>query len=138
MATAIKYEHFVEALANAEIDMFGTTDTFRAVLHSDAPVAATDDELADLTQVSGTGYTSGGDDIQNDATRTGGTVTNTAVDVTWTAGAGDWGAFRYVSIDDDTATGDVLKVGYDYGEDLTLGDGESFTLDFGATFSTLT
>lgn len=137
MATFTKYEHFVEALCNEEVDMFGTTDTFKAVIHSDAPTVATDDELADLTQVTGTGYTAGGEDIQNDATRTGGTVTLTAVDVVWTAGAADWDAGRYVSIHDDTSTTDILMNAYDYGSNFTLGSGETFTLDFGASLATL-
>lgn len=137
MASFVKYEHFVEALANKEIDLFGTTDTFKAAIHSDAPTVATDDELADLTQVTGTGYTAGGEDIQNDATRTGGTVTMTAVDVTWTASAADWGAARYVSIHDDTSTTDILMCSFDYGANFTVGNGESFTLDFGASLLTL-
>ena len=133
MATYVKYEHAIEAIVNEEVDLFGTTDTFKAVLHSDAPTVATDDELADLTQVTGTGYTAGGDDIQNDSTRSGGTVTMTAVDVVWTAGAADWGAARYVSIHDDTATTDILLCSFDYGSNFTLGNGETFTLDFGAS-----
>jgi hypothetical protein len=137
MATFVKYEHFSEALGNKEIDLFGTTDTFRAVIHSDAPVVATDDELADLTQITGTGYTAGGEDIQNDSSRSGGTVTMTAVDVVWTAGAGDWATGRYVSIHDDTSTGDVLMNSYDYGANFTVGNGETFTLDFGASLATL-
>lgn len=136
MATFVKYEHFIEALVNEEVDVFGTTDTFRAVIHSDAPVVATDDELADLTQITGTGYTAGGEDIQNDSTRSGGTVTLTAVDVVWTAGAADWTSGRYVSIHDDTATTDILMNSYDYGTSFTVGNGETFTLDFGASLAT--
>ena len=138
MATFTKYEHFVEALANTEVDWFGTTDLYKAAIHSDAPVVATDDELADLTQITGTGYTAGGEDIQNDATRSGGTVTMTAVDVVWTASAADWTAGRYVSIHDDTATTDILMNSYDYGSNFTVGNGETFTLDFGASLATLT
>jgi hypothetical protein len=137
MATYTKYEPFVQGLMDKLFDLFGTTDTVKAVIHSDAPVVATDDELADLTQITGTGYTAGGDDIQNDATRTGGTVTMTAVDVVWTAGAGDWTAGRYVSIHDDTSTTDRLIASWDYGANFTLGNGETFTLDFGASVLTL-
>jgi hypothetical protein len=136
MASFVKYEHFIEALVNEEVDVFGTTDTFRVVIHSDAPVVATDDELADLTQVTGTGYTAGGEDIQNDGTRTGGTVTMTAVDVVWTAGAGDWTAGRYVSNHDDTSTTDILMNSYDYGSSFTPGNGETFTVDYGASLAT--
>lgn len=132
MASYQKYESWIEQVCNKLIDMFGTNDTFKAVIHSDAPTLATDDELADLTQVTGTGYTAGGEDIQNDCTRSGGTATFTAVDVTWTASAGDWGAARYVSIHDDTSTNDKLMCAFDYGSNFTLGNGESFTLDFGA------
>jgi hypothetical protein len=120
---------------NEEVDVFGTTDTFRAVIHSDAPVVATDDELNDLTQVTGTGYSAGGEDIQNDGTRAGGTVTMTAVDVVWTATAGYWTAGRYVSIHDDTSTTDILMNSYDYASSFTVGNGETFTLDFGASLA---
>jgi hypothetical protein len=137
MATFVKYEHFIEALVNEEVDVLGTTDTFRAVIHSDAPVVATDDELADLTQVTGTGYTAGGIDIDNDGTRSGGTVTMVAnTDSVWTATAGDWGSARYVSIHDDTSTTDILMNSYDYGSSFTVGNGETFTVDYGASLAT--
>lgn len=137
MAAYVKYEPFVQALVNEEVDVFGTTDTFKAVIHSDAPTVATDDELADLTQITGTGYTAGGEDIQNDGTRTGGTVTMTAVDVVWTATAGDWVAGRYVAIHDDTSTTDKLMCDFDYGSNFTVGNGETFTVDFGASLATV-
>ena len=137
MASFVKYEPFVQALVNEEVDIFGTTDTFRAVIHSDAPTVATDDELADLTQITGTGYTAGGEDIQNDGTRTGGTVTMTAVDVVWTATAADWAAGRYVAIHDDTSTTDKLMCDFDYGANFTVGNGETFSVDFGASLATV-
>ena len=139
MATYTKYESFIEYIWDKQVDLFGTTETLNAVIHSDAPVVATDNELTDLTQITGTGYTAGGEDIQNDATRTGGTVTLTAVDVVWTAGAGDWTSGQYVSIYDDTPTtpvADPLMCAFDYGSTFTLGNGETFTLDFGASLHT--
>ena len=136
MAAYVKYEPGVESLWNKLLDLFGTTDTLRVVIHSDAPVVATDDELADLTQITGTGYTAGGEDTQNDSTRTGGTVTMTAVDVVWTATAGDWAAGRYVSLHDDTALTDRLLGYWDYGAAFTVGNGETFTVDFGASVLT--
>lgn len=143
MATYTKYEPFVENLANKTFDWFGTGDTFKAIIHTDAPTVATDDEITDLTQIAGSnGYTTGGEDIQNDSTRTGGTVTMTAVDVVWTASGGNLGASttgRYVSIYDDTATSpaDALQCAYDYGSTFTVATGETFTLDFGASLATL-
>ncbi len=138
MASFVKYEHFIEALVNEEVDVFGTTDTFKAAIATaaDTPVVGTDDEMADVSQVTGTGYTALGTDIQNDATRSGGTVTMVAVDHTWTAGAGDWTAGRYIVIHDDTATTDILMNYYDYGSSFTVGNGETFTVDYGATLAT--
>lgn len=139
MAAFVKYDYFIQAMANKEVDVFGTTDTFNAALHSDAPAPTTDTSLSNLTQVTGTGYTAGGQDIQNDGTRTGGTVTMTAVDVVWTAAAADWIAARYASIYDDTPTtptADVLMASFDYGANFTLGNGETFTIDFGASLAT--
>jgi hypothetical protein len=137
MVAAVKYEPFVEGLADKLFDLFGTTDTVKAAIHSDAPTAATDDELADLTQTTGTGYTAGGTDIQNNATRTGGTVTMTAVDTVETGGAGGFTAARYVSLHDDTSTTDRLIQSYDYGSNFTVASGETFTTNFGASVLTL-
>jgi hypothetical protein len=136
MVAAVKYEPFIEGLCDKLFDLFGTTDTLKVVFHSDAPVAATDDELADLTQVTGTGYTAGGIDIQNDSTRTGGTVTMTAVDSVWTGGAGGFTAGRYASIHDDTSTTDRLIQSYDYGGNVTVAASETLTVDFGASVAT--
>ena len=138
MASFVDYEHAIEAICNNEVLVFGTTNTWRAAIHSDAPAVSTDDELADVTQITGTGYTAGGEDIGNNGTRSGGTVTVAADNdpVVWTASAGDWAAGRYVSIHDDTSTTDILLGYYDYGSNFTVGNGETFTLDFGASFMT--
>jgi hypothetical protein len=137
MVAFTKVEHFIEAVVNEEVDVFGTTDTFKAAIHTDALTVAADDELADLTQITGTGYSAGGDDMQNDATRTGGTVTMTTVDIVWTAGAADWtSTARYVTAQDDTSTTDILMGGWDYGATFLVGNGETFTLDTGASTAT--
>lgn len=140
MATYTKYEPFIEGLLNELFDLFGTTDTLRIVIHTDAPTVATDDQIGDLTQISNAnGYTTNGEDIQNDSTRTGGTVTMTAVDVVWTASGGNLGnstTGRYFSIFDDTAPGDELIASYDYGATFTVAAGETMTVDFGANLAT--
>jgi hypothetical protein len=138
MATYTKYQDFVRQLCTGVHNLTAAGHVVKAAIHSDAPTVATDDELADLTQVTGTGYTAGGEDIQNDMSESGGTATVTGVDVVWTAGAADWGAARYVSIYNDTSTGDKLIASWDYGANFTLGNGETFTLDFGASVFTLT
>src|SRR3954462_3329809 len=137
MASYVKYEQAIENLANKLIDAFGTTDTWKAVIHTDAPVVATDNVLGDLTQISGSnGYTTGGSDITFNSTRSGGTVTATATDVVWTASGGNLGGSttgRYITIYDDTSTGDYLQNSYDYGSTFTVATGETFTIDFGAS-----
>lgn len=141
MATYTKYEPFIERFANMEIDYFGTTHSYFAAIHTDAPVVATDDDLIDLTQIAGTnGYTTGGANITFNSTRTGGTVTATAVDVVWTASGGNLGGSttgRYVSYYNTTHASDALVASWDYGTTFTIADGETLTLDFGASLATL-
>lgn len=141
MASYVKYETAVENLCNKLIDAFGTTDTWRAVIHTDAPVTTTDNALSDLTEISGNnGYTTGGADITFNSTRTGGTVTATGVDVVWTASTGNLGSSttgRYVSIYDDTSAGNNVWASWDYGSTVTVAVGETFTLDFGASIWTI-
>jgi hypothetical protein len=138
MATFVKYEIFVGDLANKVHDLLGTDDTLKVALHSDAPVVATDDELADHTQVTGTGYTAGGIDTQQTGSRSGGTLSVAAgLDSVWTAGAADWTAGRYVALLNDTPAGDPLIGNWDYGSSFTLGNGETFTVDYGANIFTL-
>ncbi len=141
MATFTKYETFVENLCNKLIDAFGTTDTWKIVIHTDAPTVATDNGVADLTQIGNSnGYTTGGENITYNATRGGGTVTSTAVDVVWTASVGNLGSSttgRYFSIYDDTSAADNLLCSYDYGATFTVAIGETMTVDFGASLFTL-
>ena len=136
MVTYTKYEDTILQIFSGTHNFPTAGNQFKAAIHSDAPVVATDDELADLTQITGTGYTAGGDDIQNDASQSGGTLTVTAVDVVWTAGAADWAAGRYVSTHNDNSTTDKLINSWDYGSNFTVGNGETFTLDFGASWFT--
>ncbi len=143
MATFVKYESAIEQIANKVMDVLGNQDTFKAAIHTDAPVVATDTVLAHLTQIAGSnGYTTGGSSITFNSTRTGGTITATATDVVWTASGGNLGASttgRYVTIYDDTpiSPADPLFNYYDYGSTFTVADTETLTLDFGASFWTL-
>jgi hypothetical protein len=137
MVAFTKYQDTVQQMWTAVHDLTASGHVVRAVIHSDAPTVATDDELADLSQLSGTGYTAGGEDTQNGMTESSGTATWTGVDVVWTAGAADWTAGRYVSLHNDNSTTDKLLGSWDYGQNFTLGNGETFTLDFGASVATL-
>ena len=50
-----------------------------------------------------------------------------------TASGGSVGPFRYVVIYNDTPAGDPLVAYYDYSSSITLLDGETLTVDFGAS-----
>lgn len=140
MASFNKYQQFVEDLGNKVHDLVGTNDTLKVALTNTAPNAATHAVFADITEISaGNGYTAGGADTQNDGTESGGTLTVTGIDVTWTASSGTIGPFRYVVLYNDTPTvpADPLIGWWDYGSGVTLNDGESFTVDFGASLFTV-
>ena len=139
MATYVKYERFIEDLCNKVHDFFGTGDTFNVMLSNTAPDTA-DAVRADAAEISAAfGYTSGGADTQNNSTRTAGTVTETATDVVFTASGGAINTFRYVIRYNDTPTSpaDPLINYWDYGSSIAPAAGETFTVDFGASVSTL-
>lgn len=136
MATAVMFHEAMLNIGKALIDL--DSDTFKAVLSLVAPVQATDDELADITQIAnGNGYTTGG------VTLTGVTYTEsgagtgiwvfTSDDFAWTASGGSIADFRYVTVYSDTSTNDKLLLYIDYGATLTVTNGNSFTADVQAT-----
>ena len=135
MAAYNKFNVFVEDLTNKIYDLFGTAsaDLVKVMLvNSPAPVA-TNSVKADLTEIAaGNGYTAGGEDTQNDGTRTTGTFTLTGTKVVWTAAGGTIGPFRYVILYDDTPAAplDPLIAWWDYTSNLTLQIGETFTVKF--------
>lgn len=140
MATYVKYQQFIEDFANKVHDLVGTNDTLKIMLSNTAPNVATHAVRADSTEISGgNGYTSGGVDIDNDGSESGGTLTVTAVDKTITASGGTIGPFRYAICYNDTPTSpaDPLICYWDYGSSITLQIGEALNLDFGASLFTM-
>jgi len=134
MAAYNKINIFVEDLTNKVHDLFGTVsaDLCKIMLTNTAPVA-TNSVKADLTEIgAGNGYTAGGEDVQNDGTRSTGTMTLTGTKVVWTASGGSIGPFRYVALYNDTPSSptDPLIAWWDYGSALTLNSGETFTVKF--------
>ena len=132
MANFNKFNAFVEALAEKKHDL--GADTIKVALCNMAPVA-TNSVLADLTTVS-VANLSPLTPTQTSSSQTGGTYSLVLQDLTMTA-SGTVGPFRYIVLYNDTATNDDLICWYDYGSEITLNSGETFTLDFGATVLTL-
>lgn len=139
MATYNKFQQFVEDLSKG-VHNFTSDSTCSVTVAlttaANAPVA-TNSILANLTQIS---YTNLSSRIVTGITaeHTTGTVTFTADDLVLTA-SGAVATFRYVIIynDDPTSPADPLIGWWDYGSDVTLASGETFTIDITTGFATL-
>ena len=135
MAAFNKFQDFVEQLCKKNHDL--NADAIKVFLTDEAPLAG-DTVKGDMVELStGGGYTAGGVDIQNTAAESGGTMTMTGVDVVFTASGGTIGPFRYAVLFNDSGATKYLVGYYDYGSSITLADGETFTVDFGASVLTV-
>jgi len=133
MATYTKFQQFVEDLAHGVHDL--ETDAITVALSNTAPSASADAVLGDITTVS----TANLDDVTptvSSSSQTSGTYKLVLADLTMTA-SGAVGPFRYVILFNDTATDDPLICYFDYGSEVTLASGDTFTLDFGTELFSL-
>lgn len=121
------------------------SDTIRATLHNNTyvPNVDTNEAFADATNelTTASGYTANGVALANKTivyTAAGGITTFSADDFSWTASGGSL-VFRYVVFHDDSiGTGPPVKplIGYidaNAGGNLTLADGNTFTVDITAS-----
>ena len=136
MATFNKINNFVENLAHG-VHNFSSA-TIKVVLIANDPSS-----LSTYSQIqssggelgSANGYTQGNKALTSvTSSQTGGTYKLDAQDVTFTASGGDLGGtgdvFRYVVLYDDSATNKNVIGYYDYGSNLTIADGNSFSVTF--------
>lgn len=139
MAAASKFNAFVENVAEKVHNL--ASDTLKNMLTNSAPAAA-NSVFADLTEISaGNGYTAGGTTAtQSSSAQSSGTYKLVLGDVTFTASGGSIGAFRYTALYNDTPTSpaDPLVLSWDYGTNLTLTTGNSFTVDYDGSAGVLT
>lgn len=141
MAAFVKFQQFVTDLAaGVHVGALNAdTDTLKVYLSNTAPDVAADEVKADLAEITNEhGYTAAVD-AQNAATTGTGTITVAGTDITVTASGGTVGPFRYAVLYNDTPSSpaDPLIGYWDYGSSITLNDGESFTVDFGASLFTI-
>ena len=129
----VAYSYFDETpedFAHAHHDF--SADTLKVMLTLTAPIA-TNTVYANLTEISsGDGYTTGGDTTAiTTSSQTSGNYTLACTDNVWTATAGTFADFRYVTLYNDTPTSpaDPLIGFWDYGSTVSLGAGETFTWD---------
>lgn len=130
MATFNKFNSFVEALAEKVHNLGSDQLVVALCAAANAPVA-TNTQLTDLTQISYTNLSSRNITTASSA-QSSGTYKLTLTDLVLTA-SGTVATFRYVVIYNDTATNDELIGWYDYGANVSLINGETFTIDFDDT-----
>ena len=127
------YNKFNQTIENVWHGVYSSdTDQFVIFLTAAAntPVA-TNSVLADLAEVAYTNLSTR-NLTTSTSSQTGGTYTQLFDDLVLTASGGPSATFRNVGIYNDTPTSpvDPLNNWYDYGDDLTLADGETLTIDF--------
>ena len=139
MASFVKLNGFVEHLAEG-VHNLGSGQLVIA-LSNTAPGsegtpptgATTACVLANVTQITYTNLSSR-NVTTSSSSQSSGTYSLVCTDLVLTSSGGTTGPFRYVYLYNDTPTSpaDPLIGYWDYGSALTLNDGETFTVDFGA------
>lgn len=139
MVAPVKWQDFVEQLGLKGHNL--NTDTLKLFATNTAPAATDtvfDPGSAHPPPAAANGYTSGGYDVVNTWSESGGTATLNGTDVTITASGGQIGPFRYLGIYNDDNPTDQLALGYyDHGSSITLEDGESYVFDILTNLFTL-
>lgn len=144
MATFNAFNAFANHLARGYHDFHATAaaDTLRIYLSNTAPSASGDNDKADLAEIAnGNGYATGGQDVGNAISWTAATdvaAITSATGLSWTATGGAIASFRYVVLYNDTHASNILIGWWDYGSQVALAAGESFTVDFGTSLFTIT
>jgi hypothetical protein len=134
MASYVKYENFVEDFLEGVHDF--DLHTFKIALTNSAPNVSTHTVLANISELgAGNGYSAGGGATTISTSETGGVAKAVGTDVTFTASGGSIGPFRYAVFYNDTPTSpaDPLISYWDYGTNITITNGNSFTVDFNAS-----
>ena len=137
---------FDKALKNLGLGkfVFGT-DTMKLMLSDVAPNVKTAEALADITEIAaGNGYSAGGATLASVTYTETGTNTSiweltSASPVTFTASGGSIAQFRYLVLYDATQSTPTKPLwGYlDYGSEVNLSTGQSFSVNVGANGWTL-
>ena len=134
MASYNKFNSFVEAIAEKVHNLGSDTLTVALTAAANAPVAG-NTQLSNLTQIAYTNLSARTITVSS-SSQTGGSYTLVPADKVLTA-SGAVATFRYVVIYNDTATNKELICWFDHGSDVTLANGETYTIDFGAQLFTL-
>lgn len=134
MATFVRFDQFVEDLAEKKHDLGADQLEVALTTHANLPTSSGDSYLADITVISYTNLSARTITTSSSAQTTG-TYKLTLTDLVLTA-SGAVATFRHTVIFNQTQsspTADGLIGMYDYGGDVTLANLETFTVDFDAT-----
>jgi hypothetical protein len=135
MAAFNKFQPFVEDLAHGVHDLGSDVLQLALTNAANAPVN-TYGQLSQLTQISYANLSSLVLTVSSSA-QTGGTYKLVINDLQISA-TGTAAAFQYVVIFNQTAAADELIGWYNYGSEVTLNNGDTFTVDFDGTNGVLT
>ena len=135
MATFNKFYSFAEAVYEKVHNLGSDQLAVALTAAANAPVN-TNTQLSNLTEISYTNLSSRNVTTSTSAQTTG-TYKLVCADLVLTA-SGAVATFRYVVLYNDTATNNELIGYYDYGGNVTLANGETFTIDFDGTNGVLT
>lgn len=142
MATGVKFEQLSTDIAEGVHDnlLSADTDTMKIYLSNAAPSASADAVKADLAEITNeNGYTAPVD-VLNLFSVVAGQIRVAGTDVVITASGGTVGPFQHAIAFNDTPSSplDPLICYWTRAAGaITLQDGESFTVDFGATIFTV-
>jgi hypothetical protein len=116
------------------------TDTLKIALSDDAPDIATHTVLADANEISaGFGYSAGGPTVvDTEFAQVDGVGTLIGDDLTITAVGGAIGPFRYAILYNADASGDPLIGFWDYGESISIDEGDALDIDLDQVAGILT
>lgn len=132
MAAYNKFNQFVGDLATKVHNL--NSDTLKIMLTDTAPVA-TNTIKANLTEIAaGNGYTAGGTQaVFVSGNDTSGTYKLILSPVVFTAAGGNIAQFRYAVLYNATAASGNLIAWWDYGAEVNLTNGNSFTVSLDQT-----
>lgn len=136
MAAYNKFNAFVEAVAEKVHNLGSDTLEIALTAAANAPVA-TNSILGNLTQISYTNLSARTLTVSS-SSQSSGTYSLVTADKVLTA-SGAVATFRYVVIfnQTDTTGPDGLICWFDHGSDVTLANGETYTVDFGTSLFTM-
>jgi hypothetical protein len=140
MATLKVFDEFFYHLVTGVHGNMNSGQTYKIMLTSTAPTKGTDDTRSDLAAGVVTGGSYADQTVTLSWAETGaGTgiwqLGDASSDVTFTASGSDFTGFRYAVLFNDTASSpaDAVIAVLDYGSTVTVTDGNSFTVNAGAS-----